>query len=525
MANDPLALTEIFPSEIEMKPIQHVALQIASQGKQLNPIIEQFETRFLPDIERKCAALNQEKGSLTHFLTAKRSLLDITNWFQINVNAFRSFYSGKPEILQWEGKIKAIESLLTEQLAAIDSFLPTIMENCKLNFPADYSASLEKAFHELDHIVDHHLLNVTDDPAMIKSWTEFLTLSKQFLQKIAEIALMQRELWLEILLHTGRGLIITQLVNCPFSILYSSKGCIYIIMEVAGQFLGEGESRRISRTMELNSGSIFALVKPKITSSETATQEEIESARGSFILSWREVMLLQRIKTQEGVIAILEAIPFEIQGVFNLFLIEERYEDKSLHVWLWEQKKKLTEAEKYAFVPQLLTGLKTIHEAGIIHRDIKPHNILINVTDPQYPKAVICDFNLACTFKEKDLFKDLAGSPLVTSPECAKSYLAIDEIGIEGLAATCTPKIDVWAMGLVFYLMFFHHHLPWEVPYNNELEKRNLLQVISNLSDCWISKEFHGHPLFPLISKMVRVDPQQRVTAAEALYQSQKINS
>ena len=171
---------------------------------------------------------------------------------------------------------------------------------------------------------------------------------------------------------------------------------------------------------------------------------------------------------------------------------------------------------------QLLTGLSAIHRLGIIHRDIKPDNILCDLTDPTNPLAVICDFNLACTVLEKELHQKLAFSHLYSAPEQIQAYLKMKTEGRKGLAAVCSPALDVWSMGLVFYEIFFDP-LPWEIPAQNEEDLERIYQQISTLKEGWIPQQFSSHPFYSLIGQMLRVDPSQRIDSSAALEKCQQL--
>ena len=112
---------------------------------------------------------------------------------------------------------------------------------------------------------------------------------------------------------------------------------------------------------------------------------------------------------------------------------------------------------KYYFY-QLIEGFKYIRNNGIMHRDIKPKNILL--TDSS-SSLKIADFGLAKNF-ENGLSKTFCGSPLYMAPELIneKSY---DE------------KADIWSMGIILFEMFYGVH-----PFKNIKTFHGLRKEISD---------------------------------------------
>ena len=66
----------------------------------------------------------------------------------------------------------------------------------------------------------------------------------------------------------------------------------------------------------------------------------------------------------------------------------------------------LTDQHYQSFVYQTLCGLKYIHSADVIHRDLKPGNLLVNADC----ELKICDFGLARGYESDPLRAGLAGS-------------------------------------------------------------------------------------------------------------------
>ena len=105
---------------------------------------------------------------------------------------------------------------------------------------------------------------------------------------------------------------------------------------------------------------------------------------------------------------------------------------------------------------QIVTGLKHIHDKGVIHRDLKPQNILIDSTG----RAMITDFGVSCLLQDSsnDLLKGTEGTFHFCSPEC---------LGVTGAEEFSGRASDVWSLGVCLYCLAYLK-LPFDV--GNQLE-------------------------------------------------------
>jgi serine/threonine protein kinase len=110
-------------------------------------------------------------------------------------------------------------------------------------------------------------------------------------------------------------------------------------------------------------------------------------------------------------------------------------------------------------IAELLDGLSAIHDQGIIHRDVKPQNIMVN----ELGTVKLTDFGIARLSGESDGSADgtTTGSAAYMAPEQA-----------QGLPAT--PSSDVYAAGVILYEM-----LTGRLPFRHDDPQQVLIQHIS----------------------------------------------
>ena len=104
--------------------------------------------------------------------------------------------------------------------------------------------------------------------------------------------------------------------------------------------------------------------------------------------------------------------------------------DLSTNFWT---SPRMSQIDKLRWLRELLEGLATLHAMGIMHRDIRPQNMLVMSTSP--PRASICDFGKAIEAQTSDF---TAIGPIST---CAPEVWRVPNFG------SYTNKIDTWAFG------------------------------------------------------------------------------
>ncbi len=145
--------------------------------------------------------------------------------------------------------------------------------------------------------------------------------------------------------------------------------------------------------------------------------------------------LLQELRTARKVSHTNVARVFDVgQDEQKRFLTMELINGASLAAHL-RQNQKLPIAQVLHIGEQICAGLVAIHAAGIVPRDLKPDNVLLNADS----RVVITDFGIAVAAKSS-VSVAFAGTPAYMAPEQV-SGAAID------------ARADVYALGLILYEM------------------------------------------------------------------------
>lgn len=146
---------------------------------------------------------------------------------------------------------------------------------------------------------------------------------------------------------------------------------------------------------------------------------------------------------------------FEEQGEY--FLVLEYIDGKSLATMI-EEGKKLPERDAIRIIQDILNGLQCAHQKSIIHRDVKPSNILID----QMGKALLCDFGISIQTDAPRLTGEKTiGTSAYMSPEqfCEPTKVS--------------PCSDIYSAGIVLFEMLTGK-VPFDGPTDHAIGQQHL---------------------------------------------------
>ncbi|XP_065045811.1 serine/threonine-protein kinase ATG1c isoform X2 [Musa acuminata AAA Group] len=248
----------------------------------------------------------------------------------------------------------------------------------------------------------------------------------------------------------------------------------------------------IDRQIGAGAFSTVWLARHRIQGTEVAVKEIAmsrlsEKLRRSLL---SEVSILGRI-SHPNIIALYDFI--QIPGRIYLVLELCRGGDLSLYI---QSHGRVSEATAMYFMKQLASGLQVLRANNVIHRDLKPQNLLLSTYD-ENATLKIADFGFARSLSPSTLADTLCGTPLYMAPEVMelKKY---------------DGKADLWSVGVIFYQL-----VTGKTPFtaNNQIE---LLQNIVNAKQlCFPSHHNLSSDCMDLCQKLLHPNAVERLTFEE----------
>ena len=157
-----------------------------------------------------------------------------------------------------------------------------------------------------------------------------------------------------------------------------------------------------------------------------------------------------------------------IETVEHLYIIQEYIESGSLSNFIRKNKICLPSKTVKKIAEQTIYGVKELHDYGIVHRDLKLENILIDYSNDINNFTVkLIDFGLSVVLTPKQRTNENYGTFIYSSPEVL-------------LNLPYNHKIDCWSLGIIFFYLEYTF-LPFSITgTENENEQGIANKIVTN---------------------------------------------
>ncbi|XP_037731650.1 serine/threonine-protein kinase GE16371-like [Drosophila subpulchrella] len=251
-----------------------------------------------------------------------------------------------------------------------------------------------------------------------------------------------------------------------------------------GQIIGDGNFAIVLKIMHRQTGNLYAL--KIIDKNKCKGKEHYIDA---------EVRVMKKLD-HPNIISLI----MNVEKHTNMYLVLEYVSGGDLFDAI-TQATRFSESQSRIMIRHLASAMSYLHSMGIVHRYIKPENLLVELDEHgNVLELKLADFGLAC--KVNDLLFAVCGTPTYVAPEI------LLEVGY-GL------KIDVWAAGIILYILLCGFP-PFVAPDNQQEPLFDaIISGIYEFPDPYWSDV--GDGVRDLIANMLQSDPNVRFTSEDIL--------
>jgi len=241
--------------------------------------------------------------------------------------------------------------------------------------------------------------------------------------------------------------------------------------------LGKGSFGVVFLVMKIESIQEFAMKIIQIQSDKETKMSALETME--YMKKKNDITASLK---NESIIKFHETI---VLPEFTMIAVVMDYAEKCLSDIL---KKKIPETEAQNYILQLCEGVRYLHEElFVIHRDLKPKNILI-----KGDHIKICDFDTAKQKKGKDKNTEITfiiTTPKYSAPEVINGNSQINE------------KVDIWSLGIIIHQILTGIH-PFGSDNTKEMMLKGHYKLHASITDKKMIEILHG---------CFKVKPKERI--------------
>ncbi|QQP42443.1 Putative LOC100168714, partial [Caligus rogercresseyi] len=166
----------------------------------------------------------------------------------------------------------------------------------------------------------------------------------------------------------------------------------------------------------------------------------------------REIQILRSLSSHPHIIRLFQVM----ESPSGIYMVTEHAQKGEIFDYIAENGR-LPEDKAAKWFAQILSAVGHLHGLGIVHRDLKAENLLLD----EHQNVKLADFGFSNFYSSGVLLSTWCGSPPYAAPELfeGKAYVG--------------PKADIWSLGVVLYVLV-SGSLPFDAPTLHELKARVL---------------------------------------------------
>ncbi|KAL2811021.1 hypothetical protein BJX63DRAFT_293776 [Aspergillus granulosus] len=261
------------------------------------------------------------------------------------------------------------------------------------------------------------------------------------------------------------------------------------------ELIGKGAYGRVYKGHQLPSRQVVAI---KVLDIDSLDYKSVRDFKDESIKDFiHETKVMKQVKDSgaKNINELIEAVSIHSQ----LWLVCEYCPGGSVRTLMRATGDRLDEKFLIPVARELAAGLRAIHDAGIIHRDIKAANVLIH----EEGRLQICDFGVAGILQsQKDKRSTWIGTPHWMPPEMFSA----------GQGHQYSSEIDVWAYGCTLYEFAMGNP-----PNANLRERMQIGRQLNRKTPQLATSDNYSEGLRELVSFSLNSDPTTRPTMADIM--------
>lgn len=280
--------------------------------------------------------------------------------------------------------------------------------------------------------------------------------------------------------------------------------------------LGSGTSKKVTAAFDFKSNGLIAhgsikILKAKEDVNDESTKDNASSGDANNVETTieevkNEIAMQMKFDGDENFVKILYSylqsdkciIATEYCNFGTLFELPSQFRTAHILIPLFYK---------------ILKGLEKMESVGIIHRDVKPHNIFLHIKPDGTLQPKISDFGFALSIHDPKENIKPAGTPLYCTPEIHET-------------SKLSSKTDLWGFGMVMYETVFSkplYNALNNAPFANAYHLVYMFLIFLNQDK--IDRFFNRHPfsndfeskIIEFLKYSLVVSPENRPTITQAI--------